>query len=61
MAENNTQLQTYEKKVPAVQDILKDFTETLEKCQQVTKETIKKRGIFSKIAGGAIKLIAPLM
>lgn len=47
--------------VPAVQDILTDFKETLAKCQQVTTETIKKRGILSKVAGGLLKLIAPLM
>lgn len=47
--------------VPAVQDILTDFKEILAKCQQVTMETIKKRGILSKAAGGLLKLIAPLM
>lgn len=47
--------------VPAIGDIKKDFLDTQEKCQQVSQETIKKLGTFSKVAGYVLKLVAPLM
>ena len=46
---------------PAVWDIEKDFQETLQKCQSVTKEDLRKRSLFDKIAGRVLRLVAPLM
>ncbi len=46
---------------PIVWDIEKDFQETLEKCQKVTEEDLKKRKVFEKISGKVLRLIAPLM
>lgn len=48
-------------KVPAIADVLEDFLNTQAKCEQVTEETVKKIGIFSKIAAYLLKLVAPLM
>lgn len=47
--------------VPAIKDILEDYLQTQEKCEQVSQETIKKISIFSKIAAYVLKLVAPLM
>ena len=46
---------------PAVWDIEKDFQETLKQCQGVTKEELRKRSLFDKIAGRVLRLVAPLM
>ena len=46
---------------PVVWDIERDFQNTLKQCQKVTKENLKKRNIFGKIAGRILRLIAPLM
>ena len=46
---------------PVVWEIEQDFQNTLKKCQKVTKEDLKKRNIFEKIAGRVLRLIAPLM
>lgn len=42
-------------------DIERDFEETLEKCTRVTKETIKKEKLSTKIVGWILKVVAPLM
>ena len=47
--------------VPAIKDIVEDFLETQEKCEQVSFETVRKIGRFSKIAAYILKLVAPLM
>ena len=46
---------------PVVWEIEKDFQNTLQKCQRVTKEALKKRNMLDKIAGRVLRLIAPLM
>ena len=46
---------------PVVWEVEKDFQDTLKKCQKVTKEDLKKRSMFDKIAGRVLRLIAPLM
>ena len=46
---------------PAVWDIERDFQNTLKKCQRVTKEDLRKRSAFQKLAGRILRLIAPLM
>ncbi|MCD8117802.1 MAG: cardiolipin synthase [Oscillospiraceae bacterium] len=48
-------------KVPAIQDIYADFQETLEKCQPVTMEDIKKEKLRVKLFGALLKVLAPLM
>jgi len=47
--------------VPAIADIVKDYEDTLMKCQEVSMEDVKKRPFFSKAAGIVLKLVAPLM
>ena len=44
-----------------VKDIEADFQKTLMQCKKITVEDVKKRTIFEKLAGGILKLIAPLM
>ena len=46
---------------PAVWDIENDFQKTLKHCHRVTKEDLKRRKIFEKVAGRVLRLIAPLM
>lgn len=44
-----------------ISDISDDFENTLKQCREVTEETIKKEKLTTKILGGFMKLIAPLM
>lgn len=48
-------------KVPAIKDILKDFADTLERCQEITMEMVKKEKKLTVLAGKLMKLVAPLM
>ena len=52
---------TYMYRTGCVQDIEKDYQETLTKCREVTPETIKNEKLFYKIMGKIIKVFAPLM
>ncbi len=52
---------TYLYRVSAVKEIERDFEETLDKCREVTLETIKNEKLSYKILGGFMKVIAPLM
>lgn len=52
---------TYMYKTKCISDIEKDFHETLEKCREVTTETIKNEKLFYKVFGGLMKIFAPLM
>ena len=52
---------TYLYKTACIPEIEADFRETLTKCREVTKETIKKESLFTKIAGPIAKLVAPLL
>ena len=45
----------------AVEDIEQDFQDTLAKCQEITIETCRKFPLYQKIAGRALRLIAPMM
>lgn len=47
--------------VPAIADIYKDFICTQVLCEEVTKESIKKISVFSKISAFFFKIVAPLM
>lgn len=44
-----------------IQDIDADFDNTLKKCQQITLQSRKKYPVWKRIAGRALRLIAPLM
>lgn len=51
----------YMYKTDCIGRIEEDFTATLEKCRQVTPQSMKKEKLFYKVAGRAAKIIAPLM
>ena len=38
-----------------------DFRQTLEKCREVTPETIKGEKMFYKVIGQVVKFLSPLM
>lgn len=46
---------------PAVAEVEADFKETLSQCQEITKETCRRYPLYQKIAGRAMRLIAPMM
>lgn len=52
---------TYMLKTGCIPQIEEDFEDTLEKCSEVTYETIKKTRLSYKIRGGIMKIFAPLM
>jgi len=52
---------TYMYKMDCVADIEEDYRITLEKCRQVTFETIRREKLWLKLLGQFIKLIAPMM
>ena len=47
--------------VPAIKDIYTDFTETRNKCQRVTYETLKQKNVFQRVFVCILKIVAPLM
>ncbi|MDE6607270.1 MAG: cardiolipin synthase, partial [Lachnospiraceae bacterium] len=52
---------TYMYGADCIPDIEADFQETLAKCRQVTKETVKKEKWTVKMAGCLMKVAAPLL
>lgn len=44
-----------------IENIEKDFQETLKKCQKITQEDYKKQKSFNKLAGRVLRVLAPLM
>ena len=52
---------TYLYRTDCIADIEKDFLETLEKCREVTDDSIKKEKMSYKVVGGIAKMISPLM
>lgn len=48
-------------KNPAVADVEADFQKTLEQCQLITKEECRAYSFGKRMAGQALRLIAPLM
>ena len=46
---------------PVINDIEKDFWDTLELCQKITKRNCKEFNVVYKVLGKLLKLIAPLM
>lgn len=51
----------YLQDVPALEDIKEDFRNTLEQCQPVTEESIRKEKFPRKVLGHVLKVLAPLM
>ena len=47
-------------KTPCITEIEQDFQDTLAKCRLVTEETIRQEKLFYRIAGPAMKFVAPL-
>lgn len=47
--------------VECIPDVERDFQETLEKCNEVTYETIKKEKLSVKMKGSLLKALAPLI
>ena len=45
----------------AIDEIKEDFCKTFESSQQITLETARKRGVFSRLAAAILKIAAPLM
>lgn len=52
---------TYMYRTPCISDMERDFNETLSKCREVTKESLKNQELFYRIVGPIVKFIAPLM
>jgi cardiolipin synthase len=52
---------TYLYRTDCIPDLERDFQETLAKCRQVTKESLKDEKLFYKIMGPIAKFIAPLL
>ncbi len=52
---------TYLYKNSCIPEIEADFQQTLEKCREVSPESIRHEKLFYKITGSIMKLIAPLM
>ena len=52
---------TYLYKTDCIPDLEADFQDTLTKCRQVTKESLRETETFYKIMGPVAKLIAPLL
>ena len=52
---------TYMCHTECISDIEKDFQNTLEKCREVTKETIRGEKWTVKVTGFLAKTIAPLL
>lgn len=50
----------YMYRTSCISEIEADFSATLEKCREVTPETIKKEKVFYKISGQILKFVAPL-
>ena len=51
----------YMYKTECIEDIEKDFQDTLAKCSPVTDESIRKEKVSYRVIGGLAKMISPLM
>ena len=51
----------YMMNIPAILDVESDFKDTLEKCQKITIEDLKKFKIMTRLTGHIIRLVAPLI
>lgn len=48
-------------KVPQIEEIEKDFQETLKECKEITMDVYKEEKITERLFGSMLRLIAPLM
>ncbi|MGN1480453.1 cardiolipin synthase [Porcipelethomonas sp.] len=48
-------------KTTSVSEIKTDFLDTLARCRQITLEDCKKRPLIKRLAGGLLRIIAPLL
>ena len=48
-------------RVPALEDIRRDFEDTMAKSREVTMEEAEKRSLLSRLVGMVLKVFAPLM
>ena len=46
---------------PVVEDIEEDYQQTLKKCERITLENCRKLNPLKKVAGRALRIVAPLM
>ncbi|SET00638.1 cardiolipin synthase [[Clostridium] aminophilum] len=51
----------YLSRCPAVRDVERDFSETLEKCIPITLDDCENFPLWKRVAGSALRLFAPLM
>ncbi|MCQ2554569.1 MAG: cardiolipin synthase [Clostridia bacterium] len=58
---HNFECATYMYRTSCIKDIEEDFMNTLDKCSEITEESMKKDGILYKITGKVLKVFAPLM
>ena len=47
--------------LPAIMDVERDFKDTLEKCQKITVEDLKKFKVTTRLIGHITRLVAPLI
>ena len=47
--------------MPVIRDIYMDFVKTQNKCEMMTKEHVKRFGLFSKLAAYILKIVAPVL
>ena len=48
-------------KAACIADIERDFEETLQKCREVTPQTIREETLYNKIMGRVMQIIAPML
>ena len=48
-------------RVPCIDEIERDFQQTLARCRQVTQESIQNEKLFYRLTGTLLRFIAPLM
>lgn len=48
-------------KTPVIEDIKRDFEETLKESELITKEWVRSRGLFTRFIQGFLKFFAPFM
>ncbi len=51
----------YMEGVPAIADIVGDFRATQEASQRISMQDVNRQGLFTRLAGALLKVIAPLM
>ena len=52
---------TYMYRTACISDITEDFNQTLKQCQRVTRASLRKEKLTTKITGIVVKLVAPLL